>query len=232
MSQNIKVEAAIIAASFAPAYDYNHMYKTTASGPSVRPESSHSSLARIAGVTPTVRRLAAGASLFRQGDTTFGIFRLVSGRISLVRTTPGGTAVPMHTVRPGELFAEASIFSPRYHCDAIALRDCEVLVYPKAELTHQLKENKDDLWAFTAELAHRIQGLRTRLEVGQIRSAPERALQSLRLRCDVSGTWKVDGTLKQFAEEIGLTHEALYRALATLERDRRIIRGDGEIRLA
>jgi CRP-like cAMP-binding protein len=137
----------------------------------------------------------------------------------------------MHTVRPGELFAEASIFSAHYHCDAIALRDCEVLVYPKAELTRQLKESKDDLWAFTAELAHRVQGLRTRLEVRQIRSAPERVLQSLRLRCDSSGTWKVDGTLKQFAEEVGLTHEALYRALATLERDGSIVRGKHEITL-
>jgi CRP-like cAMP-binding protein len=139
--------------------------------------------------------------------------------------------VPMHTVRPGELFAEASIFSAHYHCDAIALRDCEVLVYPKAELTRQLKESKDELWAFTAELAHRVQGLRTRLEVRQIRSAPERVLQSLRLRCDSSGTWKVDGTLKQFAEEVGLTHEALYRALATLERDGSIVRGKHEITL-
>jgi CRP-like cAMP-binding protein len=182
-------------------------------------------------VAPTIRQLAEGTALFRQGDNTFGTFRLVSGRISLIRVTPGGTQVPMHTVRPGELFAEASIFSAHYHCDAIALRDCEVLVYPKAELTRQLKESKDELWAFTAELAHRVQGLRTRLEVRQIRSAPERVLQSLRLRCDSSGTWKVDGTLKQFAEEVGLTHEALYRALATLERDGSIVRDKHEIKL-
>jgi CRP-like cAMP-binding protein len=77
--------------------------------------------------------------------------------------------VPMHTARPGELFAEASIFSAYYHCDAIALRDCKVLVYPKSELTRQLKESQDELWAFTAELARHVQGLRTRLEVRQIR---------------------------------------------------------------
>jgi CRP-like cAMP-binding protein len=185
----------------------------------------------IANVAPTVRRIPAGSALFRQGDSTFGVFRLVSGRFSLIRVTPGGTEVPMHTVRAGELFAEASLFSPRYHCDAIAVRDSEVLVYPKAELTRQLKESKDDLWAFTAELAQRIQGLRTRLEVRQIRSAPERILQAIRLRCDSSGTWRVDGTLKKFAEEIGLTHEALYRALATLERDGHIARASDEIKL-
>lgn len=138
----------------------------------------------------------------------------------------------MHTVRPGELFAEASIFSARYHCDAIATQACEVLLYPKAELIRRLKEGRDDLWSFAAELAHRVQELRIRLEMRQIRSATERVLQSLRLRCAISGAWKVDGTLKQFAEEVGLTHEALYRALATLERNGRITRGVGEIRLA
>jgi CRP-like cAMP-binding protein len=222
----------IIAAGAASAYDCSHMPKKSAPSSGTHPEALDSSLARIANVVPTVRRIAAGAALFRQGDTTFGIFRLVSGRISLIRVTPSGAEVPMHTIRPGELFAEASIFSARYHCDAIAARNCEVLVYPKAELTRQLKESKDDLWAFTAELAQRVQGLRTRLEVRQIRSAPERVLQSLRLRCNALGAWKPDGTLKQFAEEIGLTHEALYRALATLERDGRIVRASEEIKLA
>lgn len=192
----------------------------------------NSSFPQIAGVVPTVRQLAAGSILFRQGDKTFGIFRLVSGRITLNRVTPAGTEVVMHTVRPGELFAEASIFSTNYHCDALAIQDSEVLLYPKGELARQLKENAGELWAFTAELAQRVQGLRARLEIRQIRSAPERVLQSVRLRCDSSGVWKMDGTLKQFAEEIGLTHEALYRALATLERERAIVRNGNDIRIS
>jgi CRP-like cAMP-binding protein len=188
-------------------------------------------LPQIAGVLPSVRHLSAGTTLFRQGDKAFAIFRLLSGRITLNRVTPAGTEVAMHTARPGELFAEASIFSTNYHCDAVAVRDSEVLVYPKAELTRQLKGNPEELWAFSTELAHRVQGLRTRLEMRQIRSAPERVLQTLRLRCDATGAWQMDGTLKQFAEEVGLTHEALYRALATLERDRRISRKGQEIKV-
>lgn len=186
---------------------------------------------RIANVTPAPRHVAANAALFRQGDSTFGFFRLVSGRISLVRVTSAGTRVPMHSVRAGELFAEASIFSARYHCDAIATMACEVLVYPKAELLRRLKHDSEDLWAFAAELVHRVHELRTRLELREIRSAPERVLQSLTLRSGASGTWKMDSTLKQFAEEIGLTHEALYRTLAVLERNGQIARGNREIRL-
>lgn len=212
------------------AYDCNHMAKKTVTDP--KAQAPQLPLIPLAGVTPTARSLAAGAALFRQGDAPFGLFRLVTGRISLVRMTPGGAEVPMHTVRAGELFAEASLFSARYHCDAIAMQRSEVLVYPKAALIRAFQQDGDALWTFTSELAQRVQGLRTRIEVSRIRAAPERVLQALRLRCDVSGTWTPDGTLKRFAEEIGLTHEALYRALATLERDGRIIREDGAIRLA
>jgi CRP-like cAMP-binding protein len=205
------------------------MAKNSTSLPAAAPAALAESL--LAGVAPTVRKVAAGCALFRQGDTTFAVFRVVSGRIRLIRVTPQGAEVPMHTARPGELFAEASIFSDRYHCDAIAVCDCAVLVYAKAELTLRFRDSAEDLWAFAAEMARRIQALRTGLELRQIRSAPERVLQYLRLRCDAQGRWKLDGTLKQLAEDVGLTHEALYRALATLERDSRIVRGDQEIEL-
>ncbi|WP_218918056.1 Crp/Fnr family transcriptional regulator [Noviherbaspirillum massiliense] len=176
-----------------------------------------------------MRTLRAGTALFRQGDQPFAVFRLMSGQMRLLRVTPNGAQVPMHTVGPGELFAEASLFSPRYHCNAVATKDSTVLVYPKGEIVRQLKADPEEMWKFAAELAHRVQGLRTRLEVRQIRSAPERVLQALCLRCEASGRWKQDGTLKQFAEELGLTHEALYRALTRLEQDGRITRRTGEI---
>lgn len=202
--------------------------RTKPNHPSSLPAQSETA---IAGVTPTPRLLEAGSALFRQGDTTFGLFRLIAGCIRLVRITPEGTLVPMHTVRAGELFAEASLFSARYHCDAIALEHAEVLVYPKAQLVRALQEDPQALWAFAGELAQRLQGMRTRIEIGRIRSASERVLQALHLRCDAAGSWKVDGTLKRFGEEIGLTHEALYRALAALERDGCISRDGGVITL-
>lgn len=137
----------------------------------------------------------------------------------------------MHTALPGELFAEASVFSAQYHCDAIAMQDSEVQIYKKVELTRRLKNNEEALWMFTAELAQRVQGLRAMLALRQTRSAPERVLLYLRLRSDASGRWVAAGTLKQLAEEIGLTHEALYRALATLERSGHIERSGPAIRL-
>jgi CRP-like cAMP-binding protein len=192
---------------------------------------THGRLDSIAGVVPAIRHVADGEYLFRQGRATFGIFRLLHGRIRLVRVSADGTEVSMHGVRRGELFAEASLFSARYHCDAVATMDSEVLVYPRAELAQRLHDDREALWAFTGELARRVQGLRSLLELRQTRSAPERVLQFLRLRSDTQGVVRPDDSLKRLAEEVGLTHEAFYRALATLEREGAIKRSPGEIRL-
>lgn len=176
------------------------------------------------GVTPSLRRLASGQVLFREGAASAGVFHLRSGCVRLVRSTLTGGQITMHTVRQGDFFAEASLFSAKYHCDAVALEPSEVLVFRKEELIGQLRESPELLWTFTAELARRVQGLRTKLEIKQTRSAEERILQFLGLHCDASGFWTQHGTLKHLAEDIGLTHEALYRALARLQRQGAILR--------
>ncbi len=187
------------------------------------------SLPPLAGVTPMLRSVPAGTTLFRLGDPTIGIFLLVDGSLRLVRVTSDGGSVTLHQARPGETFAEASLFAMLYLCDALADTDCVVGLYPKAQLTSQLRGNPDALWNFTQELAHRLIGLCQLYELKQIRSAPERVLQFLRLRCDDAGHFRATGTLKEVAMELGLTHEALYRALATLEQRQLISRPEGSL---
>lgn len=185
----------------------------------------------MADVTPTRQAVAAGTPLFRQGDRSFGIFLLGSGRVRLQRATAEGAVVTIHLARPGEMFAEASLFSESYHCDAVAEVDSEVWLYPKDLLTRHLRAEPEALWDFTRELARRLQGLRQRYEIKQIRSATERVLQFLRLHCSDEGIFPLQGALKDVAADVGLTHEAFYRALAALEKQGRIARSPGAIRL-
>ena len=185
----------------------------------------------LAGVTPEHRQFVAGDRLFSQGDRAFGIFQVASGRIRLQRITPDGSTVTIHLVRAGEMFAEASLFSEHYHCDAVAEIESDILVYPKAEITSRLRAEPEALWQFARELAGRLQGMRTRYEIKQIRSAPERVLQWLRMRSGKDGVFHIPGTSKDIASEVGLTHEAFYRALAALEKQGSIARSAGAIRL-
>lgn len=210
-------------------YDCNHM--KTKAGMMPEPGPLPSSLPLLAGVTPIRRAVPAGATLFHKGDRTTGIFVLAEGAIRLARVTPDGATVTLHQVRPGETFAEASLFGTHYHCNAIADADSAVGLYPQAALMARLRADPDALWNFSRELALRLQSLRQRYELKQIRSASERVFQFLLLRCNGDGCFHATGTLKDVATELGLTHEAFYRALATLQRRKLISRQEGSISL-
>jgi CRP/FNR family transcriptional regulator, dissimilatory nitrate respiration regulator len=178
------------------------------------------------------RRLAAGEALFHRGDTSAGFFEIVSGRLRLDRTGADGRALTLHAAGAGESIAEASLFSPAYHCDAVAVTDTVVRLYRKSTVLAAFERDPAAAADFMAMLAHQVMTLRTRLEGRNIRSARDRLLHHLMVNAADGRTVILRGTLKELAAELGLSHEALYRALAALEADGEIVREQGCIRLA
>jgi CRP-like cAMP-binding protein len=165
-----------------------------------------------------VRTLAAGDKLFQAGDRAVAIYRVEIGRLRLIRRTADDRLVVLHTARAGELFAEASLFSDAYHCDAVAVVSSRVRVHPKAALLAAFRTDRGLAEAFMARLAHQVQDLRARLELRNIRSARERVLQYLWQRAETDRrSVAIEGPYQDIAAEIGLTREALYRTLARLE---------------
>jgi CRP-like cAMP-binding protein len=140
------------------------------------------------------------------------------GRLRLVRHTVDDHLVVLHTAREGDLFAEAALFSDTYHCDAITVVTSRVRTYPKDALLAVLRRDPALFEAFAARLTHQLQALRARLELRNVRSARERLLHYLALVAGPDGrTVKVDGLLQDIAFDLGLTREAFYRTLATVE---------------
>jgi CRP/FNR family transcriptional regulator, dissimilatory nitrate respiration regulator len=178
------------------------------------------------------RDLAAGEVLFKQGDRAAAIYKVESGRLRLVRRTVDDHVVILHTARRGEFFAEASLFSEAYHCDAIAAAPARVRVYPKASVMATLRTDPALAESFMVRLAHQLQELRARMELRNIRSARERVLQYLRLRAGLRGrSVAIEGQLQDIAAEVGMTREALYRTLAALEAEEFITRTETDILL-
>jgi CRP/FNR family transcriptional regulator, dissimilatory nitrate respiration regulator len=178
------------------------------------------------------RKLKSGEALFRIGDKTAGFFEVIAGRVRLSRVDSSGREVILYVAGPGETIAEASLFAPAYHCDAIASTDALVRTYPKAAVLAVFENDPKSARAFTATLAHQVMDLRTRIEQRNIRSARERVRHFLNVNVDEGGrTVTISGTLKDLAAELGLTHEALYRALGKLERAGEIKRTKGKIAL-
>jgi CRP-like cAMP-binding protein len=164
------------------------------------------------------RKLKASEALFRRGAKTVGLYEIVSGCVRLARVDRAGHEIVLHVAGAGETLAEASLFSPQYHCDAIASTDSTVRLYPKRELLTALEENPKAMKAFAGTLGHLVMDLRTRLEQRNIRSARDRVRHFLAVNAGTDGgTIQRRGTLKDLAAELGLTHEVLYRTLASLE---------------
>lgn len=179
-----------------------------------------------------IRTLAKGETLFRQGDETFAVFAVRRGRMRLLRHLADGSAVLLYSATAGETFSEPALFSPAYHCDAIADTDTEIEVHPRAALLRALEDDATANRSFMAQLAQEIIALRSRLEIRNIRSAEERVVHLLQLKVGAGGRRVTfDQPLKNVASEAGLSHEAFYRALARLEASGRIARSRRTITL-
>ncbi len=178
------------------------------------------------------RRLQPGQALFHAGSRSAGFYEVVGGTVRLVRTDRSGREAVLQTAHAGETLAEASLFSPTYHCDAIAATPATVRFFPKAAVLAALARDQKLARAFAAMLARHVMALRTRLERSNIHSARDRIRHFLTVNAGADGrTVVLPGTLKALAAELGLSHEALYRTLARMAADREITRRGRTIRI-
>jgi CRP-like cAMP-binding protein len=174
---------------------------------------------------PRQREIAAGDTVFQQGDPAGDIFLVAAGCVRLVRYTADGDALTMFRAKPGETFAEAALFAEVYHCTAVADLASRVSCFPKAQLLKGLEEQPAAMLDLIALLSSQVRKLRTLLEIRSIHAAPARTMQYLRLHVDArTGVYSPAGSLKDVALELGLAHETFYRTLASLERDGKITR--------
>jgi CRP/FNR family transcriptional regulator, dissimilatory nitrate respiration regulator len=185
---------------------------------------------RKTGITRTLKR---GETLFHSGHPTVGLYQIVSGTVRLVRVDDSGRPTVLYSAEAGGTLAEASLFSPTYHCDAVAASAASVRLYPKAAILEALRRSPDAARGFMTALAHQVMDLRTQLERRNIRSARDRVRHFLALNVGADGaTVLLRGSLKDLATDLGLTHEALYRTLARMTAAGEIRRSGGKIKLS
>lgn len=178
------------------------------------------------------RTLARGEVVFRQGHAAAAIFLVERGRIRLTRSLEDGTSVSIHVAEAGESFAEAALSAQRYHCDAIADLPSTVLCLPKRDLLAAFAADPAESLALASALAGQVRDLRSALELRKIHSAPKRLLAWLQLHASGNPPAMLQRrSWTLIADELGLTREAVYRALASLEREGRIERSGNRVQL-
>jgi len=148
-----------------------------------------------------------------------------------VRHLADGSAVTLYVARAGDGLAEAALFASQYHCDAVAEIDSSVAVIARAPLLAALHGDAESSLAFAADISRQVRNLRWQLELRNIRSARERLLVWLRLQANPDGVVTLDRPWTVIAPELGLSHEAVYRALARLTAERRLRRKKDRVQL-
>lgn len=172
-------------------------------------------------IPPRLRSLAerwavdAGSVLFRIGDQVPAIFSVIQGEVRLIRRNRNGAEVVLQRVREG-FFAEASLNSTVYHCDVLAAEAGVLLRFPAQDFRVALGADSAFCDAWMAHLALEVRKLRAKCERLSLYGASDRVLHYLESEgCD--GVINLSQSKKAWAAELGLTHEALYRALRRLQ---------------
>lgn len=173
--------------------------------------------------------VAAGTALFRLGERPSLLYYVLDGEIALLRHSAGGQTIVLQRVRRGFL-AEASVESRRYYCDGVARVPSRVCTLPLDALRRALAEDAAFAAAWAGHLAGEIRRLRARAERLQLHGAEARIVHYLESE-GVDGAVELDQPLKSWALELGITHEALYRALARMTRVGRLARAGSRLRL-
>lgn len=161
--------------------------------------------------------LKTGEIVFRQGDNIQGLYCVVDGELELIRHHQNGHAVIIHKAGQGETFAEASLYSDFYHCDARATKPSKVALLSKKTVLAAIRSDNYFTEKLMKRFASQIQGYRRRLELFTINDATERTFAAVTDNM-------LTGTVMQFSDEIGLSHEAVYRSLAKLVKQKRLVK--------
>ena len=157
-----------------------------------------------------------GDYLFHQGKKPEYMFFIVSGETVLTRISSHGEPTILQRCKGG-FVSEASLLVDAYHCDAIATHNGQAITLPIKSLRDALADSKFSM-KWVQLLSKEIMRLRTQSERLGLKDIRSKLIHLIETE-GKQGVLKLQSDFKSIASEIGVTHEALYRAIATLEKE-------------
>jgi CRP/FNR family transcriptional regulator, dissimilatory nitrate respiration regulator len=165
--------------------------------------------------------------LFKTGKSPEWMFYVVSGEVTLERTGLQGEAVVLQRTRNG-FVSEASLKVARYHCDAVAVSDTLAIKVPITRLASLLDQDSQFASRWINMLNIEVRRLRLHCERLSMKSVKDRLLHLIQTE-GKDGRYAVPSGIKTLAGELGVTHEALYRTIADIQKSGLLSRVDGDL---
>ena len=157
-----------------------------------------------------------GEQLFHLGKAPEYMFFIVSGEAVLTRISSHGEPTILQRCKGG-FVSEASLLVDAYHCDAIATHNGQAITLPIKSLRDALADSKFSM-KWVQLLSKEIMRLRTQSERLGLKDIRSKLIHLIETE-GKQGVLILQSDFKSMASEIGVTHEALYRAIATLEKE-------------
>lgn len=171
-----------------------------------------------------------GKLLFSEGQKPLWMFYVTCGEIALIRHGIEGETAYLQRQQKG-FVGEASLVSDRYHCHAIALVRSDIIKVPIDELKVWLSRDADFSMRWIKMLSAEVRRVRLQNERLCLTTVRGRLLHLLDTESTM-GVYPLQGSIKLLAQQLAVSYEALYRCLATLEKEGQIVRAEKTIYLS
>ena len=172
---------------------------------------------------------SAGTALFLTGEPPRWMFFVSAGEVVLERHGLHGQLSCLQRCRTG-FVGEASLTSSHYHCDARSTVDSRITRVPIKDLREALQRDSPFSERWIHMLSREVRRLRLQNERLSLPKVQDRLLHLVETEGD-AGHYTLTCPVKELAKQLAVTHEALYRALAELQRTGRIARFEQVITL-
>jgi len=171
-----------------------------------------------------------GAVIFHQGSSSENFYLLLRGRVRLVRTSPAGKELTLHTVEEGHLFAEAAVFAHlSYPATAIVVGNTTVAAIPRDPFITLLRDRPGLALKLITSLSAWVRELAKELADRSLKESGARVAAYLRDERSraASDAFALPQSKKAIAGQLGMAPESFSRALRRL-RDLGILVVDGK----
>lgn len=173
------------------------------------------------------RHVKKGDRLFTAGTKPVCMFYVSRGEVVLERLGRQGEVVVLQRARHG-FVGEASLQSARYHCDARVVVNAEITTVQIASLQAAMAHDAAFSARWIRMLNEELRRLRLQCERLALNRVQDRLLHLIETEGQ-AGRLPLAAGLKSLAGQLGVTHEALYRCVAGMEKSKRLRREDATL---